>query len=104
MQNIGPKTRQILELVPGASIHAIERCSGHDGTYGVRRESYEKSQKIARGTLSRIKRVEADYLVSDCPMAATQLAEHLDIKNSESNPISLLARAYGLGGDDHASS
>jgi Fe-S oxidoreductase len=38
VQNIGPKTRQVLELVPGTEIHTIERCSGHDGTYGVRVE------------------------------------------------------------------
>jgi Fe-S oxidoreductase len=31
VQNIGPKTRQVLELVPGTEINAIERCSGHDG-------------------------------------------------------------------------
>jgi Fe-S oxidoreductase len=96
VQNIGPKTRQVLELVTGAEIHSIERCSGHDGTYGVRRESYEKSQKIARGTVSRARKVEADYLVSDCPMAATQIADHLELKQGETNPISLLAFAYGI--------
>ena len=26
---------EILELVPGTKVNAIERCSGHDGTYGV---------------------------------------------------------------------
>ena len=96
VQNIGPKTKQILELVPESDIQVVERCSGHDGTYGVRRESYDKSQKIARGTISRIKRIEADYLVSDCPMAATQLAEHLELKSGETNPVSLLAHAYGI--------
>ena len=96
VQNIGPRTRQILELVPGAEIHAIERCSGHDGTYGVRKETYEKSQKIAKGTVSRAQRVEADYLVSDCPMAASQIADHLELKHGETSPISLLAHAYGI--------
>ena len=32
VQNIGPKTREILELVPGTEVQAVERCSGHDGT------------------------------------------------------------------------
>jgi hypothetical protein len=31
----------------------IERCSGHDGTYGVRAETFEKSQKIARPVINR---------------------------------------------------
>jgi glycerol-3-phosphate dehydrogenase subunit C len=96
VQNIGPKTKDILSLVPGTEISVIERCSGHDGTYGVRAGTYDKSQKIARGTISRVKKTEADYLVSDCPMAATQIADGLDLKHGETNPLSLLRQAYGL--------
>jgi glycerol-3-phosphate dehydrogenase subunit C len=96
VQNIGPKTKQILSLVPGTEINAIERCSGHDGTYGVRNSTYAKSQKIARPVISRAKKMEADYLVSDCPMAATQIADGLDLKHGETNPLSLLRKAYGI--------
>ncbi|NND44976.1 MAG: Fe-S oxidoreductase [Xanthomonadales bacterium] len=96
VQNIGPKTRQVLELVPDSEIHAIERCSGHDGTYGVRTGSYAKSQKIARPVKTRVGKTEADYLVSDCPMAATQIANGLDLKFGETNPLSLLRKAYGI--------
>ena len=96
VQNIGPKTRDVLALVPGTDIKTVERCSGHDGTYGVRSESYAKSQKIARPVVNRVKKMEADYLVSDCPMAATQIADGLDLKNGETSPISLLRKAYGI--------
>jgi len=96
VQNIGPKTKQVLSLVPGTEINAIERCSGHDGTYGVRNDSYAKSQKIARPVVTRAKKMEADYLVSDCPMAATQIADGLELKHSETNPLSLLRKAYGI--------
>ena len=96
VQNIGPKTRQVLELVPDSEIHAIERCSGHDGTYGVRKGTYERSQKIARPVVSRAEKLEADYLVSDCPMAATQIASNLELRNGETNPLSLLRHAYGI--------
>ncbi|MGK2926390.1 MAG: heterodisulfide reductase-related iron-sulfur binding cluster, partial [Lysobacterales bacterium] len=74
VQNIGPKTRDVLALVPGTEVEMIERCSGHDGTYGVRVGTFEKSQKIARPVINRAKKAEPDYLVSDCPMAATQIA------------------------------
>ena len=74
----------------------IERCSGHDGTYGVRAGTYEKSQKIARPVISRVKKAEVDYLVSDCPMAATQIADGLELKYGETNPLSLLRKAYGI--------
>ena len=96
VQNIGPKTKQILSLVPDTEINAIERCSGHDGTYGVRNDSWAKSQKIARPVISRVKKMQADYLVSDCPMAATQIADGLELKHGETNPLSLLRKAYGI--------
>jgi Fe-S oxidoreductase len=96
VQNIGPKTKDVLALVPGTEIDMIERCSGHDGTYGVRAGTYDKSQKIARATISRAKKAEADYLVSDCPMAATQIADGLELKHGETNPLTLLRKAYGL--------
>lgn len=96
VQNIGSKTKEVLELIPGTAVEAIERCSGHDGTYGVRVETFEHSKKIGRGTVSRIKRVEYDWFASDCPMAASHLAEELELKHPETNPISLLRVAYGL--------
>jgi len=96
VQNMGSKTREVLELIPDTEVTAIERCSGHDGTYGVRVETYEKSKKIARGTVNRIKRVEYDYFASDCPMAAGHLGEELELKHPETSPITLLRIAYGL--------
>ena len=96
VQNIGPKTKDVLALVPGTEIEMIERCSGHDGTYGVRASTYERSQKIARPTISRAKKAEADYLVSDCPMAAIQIAGGLELKHGETNPLVLLRKAYGI--------
>jgi Fe-S oxidoreductase len=96
VQNIGPKTRDVLALVPGTEIEIIERCSGHDGTYGVRAGTYERSQKIARPVIARAKKAEADYLVSDCPMAASQIADGLDLKHGETNPLTLLRKAYGI--------
>jgi glycerol-3-phosphate dehydrogenase subunit C len=96
VQNIGPKTRDVLALVPGTEVEMIERCSGHDGTYGVRAGTYDKSQKIARPVITRAKKADADYLVSDCPMAASQIGDGLDLKNPETNPLTVLRKAYGL--------
>ena len=45
---------------------------------------------------ARVKSMEADYLVSDCPMAATQIADGLDLKHGEANPLTLLRKAYGI--------
>jgi Fe-S oxidoreductase len=96
VQNIGPKTRDILALVPDTTVEMIERCSGHDGTYGVRAGTFDKSQKIARPVVNRVKKMEPDYLVSDCPMAADQIANQLELDHPERNPLSLLRKAYGI--------
>ena len=48
VQNIGLKTRDLLQLVPDTTVDVIERCSGHDGTYAVKKEFHEISRKIAR--------------------------------------------------------
>lgn len=95
VQNIGLKTREVLQLVPDTTVEAIERCSGHDGTYAVKKEFHEVSKKIARPVINKLKRSEAEHFVSDCPMAAEQIVQDLD-DYEPTNPMSLLRSAYGI--------
>jgi len=95
VQNIGLKTRDILQLVPDTQVEAIERCSGHDGTYAVKREFHDISRKIARRVVNKVKKSEADHFISDCPMAADQIAQDIAGRDGE-NPMGLLKHAYGL--------
>jgi Fe-S oxidoreductase len=95
VQNIGLKTRDVLQLVPETTVDVIERCSGHDGTYAVKKEFHEISKKIARPVVSKLKRANADYFISDCPMAAEQIAQEVD-EHKANNPMSLLRSAYGI--------
>ena len=46
VQRIGPRTKDLLSLVPETTVKAIERCSGHDGTYAVKSETREASLKL----------------------------------------------------------
>ena len=101
VQNIGPKTKQVLELVPDTAIEMIERCSGHNGTYGVRSETYEKSLKILRPVARKAAKAEPDHVASDCPMAADHIAHGIQLADETSSlagvhPISLLRQAYGI--------
>src|SRR5205085_2216173 len=48
VQNIGQKTREVLEWVPDTEVTTVERCTGHDGTWGVKREHYAASMKIGK--------------------------------------------------------
>ena len=95
VQNIGLKTRDVLQLVPDTTVDVIERCSGHDGTYAVKKEFHDISKKIARPVVNKVKRAEADHFVSDCPMAAEQIAQEVD-EHKANNPMSLLRQAYGI--------
>ncbi|MEZ5566232.1 MAG: hypothetical protein R3F24_12330 [Gammaproteobacteria bacterium] len=95
VQNIGLKTRDVLQLIPDTTVHPIERCSGHDGTYGVKTEFRAASVKIAQPVATQVENSGADEFCSDCPMAAAQIAD-LAKRASHSHPMQLLRRAYGI--------
>jgi glycerol-3-phosphate dehydrogenase subunit C len=96
VQNIGLKTRDLLQLIPDTRVDAIERCSGHDGTYAVKKEFHEMSMKICRPVVNRVVREEADHYSSDCPMAGHQIENGLDNGSVPEHPLSLLRMAYGI--------
>ncbi len=95
VQKIGPKTKDVLELVPDTEVTVIERCSVHDGTYAVKKENYDYAQKICRPVVSRVEQAQADHLVSDCPMAG-DLIEHGMTDGNATSAFALLCRAYGI--------
>ena len=95
VQNLGLRTRDLLELVPGTTVRTIERCSGHDGTYAVKKEYREVSKKIARPVARLVEEAGSDHFTSDCPMAAEQIAS-VSKSATPSHPIGLLRRAYGI--------
>jgi glycerol-3-phosphate dehydrogenase subunit C len=87
-------------LVPETQVEAIERCSGHNGTYGVKREYRDVSMKIGRPVVRRVADSGADFYSSDCPMAGHQIesglagAEHGS--REPTHPLQLLRMAYGI--------
>jgi glycerol-3-phosphate dehydrogenase subunit C len=96
VQNIGMKTRDLLELIPDTRVEPIERCSGHDGTYAVKSEFHETSMKICKPVVSRVQKAEAAYYSSDCPMAGQQISNGLDDGSTPLHPLTLLRKAYGI--------
>jgi len=99
VQNIGLKTRDVLRLVPGTTVEVIERCSGHDGTYGVKQEFRAASVKIGSPVAERVGRAAAEHYCSDCPMAARQIQSLLGAAPSAQepeHPLGLLRAAYGI--------
>lgn len=93
-QNIGTKSADLLRLIPGSQVEVIERCSGVDGTWGLKKEYYELSLKVAEPLLNGIKAARADSAATDCPLAALQIAQGTG--RHPRHPIQVLAEAYGL--------
>jgi glycerol-3-phosphate dehydrogenase subunit C len=97
VQNIGLKTRDVLRLVPETTVEVIERCSGHNGTYAVKKEFRAASMKIAKPVIARVTAAKADHYSSDCPMAGHQIESGLAEPHGEpEHPMSLVRKAYGL--------
>jgi glycerol-3-phosphate dehydrogenase subunit C len=96
VQNIGLKTRDVLQLIPGTTVEPIERCSGHNGTYGVKRRFRDTSMKIGKPVIQRVQASGADFYASDCPMAGHQIESGLENNPPPTHPLTLLRMAYGL--------
>ena len=100
VQNIGQKTREVLEWVPGTEVTTVERCAGHDGTYGVKREFYAASMKIGKPVFKRMADAEPDFVSSDCPIAGRRITQGMadagEARGRKEHPLTLLRIAYGL--------
>jgi Fe-S oxidoreductase len=97
VQNLGLKTRDVLKLVPGTTFDVIERCSGHDGTYGVKKRFRAASVRIAKPVAQRVEAGKSDHYSSDCPMAGHQIGSVLSgVHKEPEHPMHLLRMAYGI--------
>jgi glycerol-3-phosphate dehydrogenase subunit C len=94
-QNIGLKSKELMELT-GATVEVVERCTGHDGTWAVKKEFYDLSMKIAEKTVRQLKDCGADLVVSDCPLAALQLDQAGGHASLTLHPIQIVKQAYGM--------
>jgi len=99
VQNVGQKTRELLETVPGTSLTTVERCAGHDGTWGVKKEYYENSMKIGRPVFRQMAEPAPDWVSSDCPIAGRHIMQGMGENKKDAqkaHPLTLLRKAYGL--------
>jgi Fe-S oxidoreductase len=100
---MGQKTREMLEMVPGTELNVVERCSGHDGTWGVKEEYFDNSMKIGRPVFRQMTQEEPGgapyYVSSDCPIAARHIMQGMGEdagKAVRAHPLTLLRKAYGI--------
>ena len=100
-QNVGPKSAELLRLIPEAKVSVVERCSGHGGTFGVLKETRHLAVKVGRPAARAAAKAEPDTVCSDCPLAAKHLVQLVDDLNENTppeakHPIEVFAAAYQL--------
>jgi glycerol-3-phosphate dehydrogenase subunit C len=92
-QGVGFKGRDMLRKIPGVTPSTVMECCGHDGTYAMRVDGFEPSQRIGKRAFDGMKDdAEAEVWATDCPLAATQFEQHAGVRPM--HPMSILARAY----------
>lgn len=103
VQNIGKKTAEMLKLVPDTDVRIVERCSGHAGTFGVKKEFHAVAMKIGKPVFKAMAAeadgVKPDYIASDCQLAGHHIAQGIAEAGlpepTLAHPLTLLRRAYG---------
>jgi len=108
VQNIGRKTEEMFRLIGktvDVSLNTVERCSGHAGTYGIKKPYHEIAMKIGKPVFKAVGKLTAegkapDWISSDCPLGGHHIAQGMGNNNLPAaplaHPLTLVRRAYGL--------
>ncbi len=104
VQNIGKKTEEMLKMIPQTTINTVERCSGHGGTFGVKKTSHQQAMKIGKPLFKAMATMkdggQPDFISSDCPLGGHHIAQGFDVnqlgKPQLEHPLTLVRMAYGL--------
>jgi Fe-S oxidoreductase len=110
VQNLGRKTEEVLKWIPNTTVTTVERCSGHAGTWGVKKEFHATAMKIGRPVFKAMAQGQPDYISSDCQLAGHHIQQGLDELDTGgaaldgvpihrpvlAHPITLLRMAYGI--------
>ncbi len=105
VQNIGKKTEEFLKLTPDINLNTVERCSGHSGLWGTRKEFHAMAMKIGKPVFKKMAEPAPDYISSDCQLAGHHIEQGIANFAADSlggkvpqnaHPITLVRIAYGL--------
>ena len=103
VQNIGRKTEEMFKLIGqkvSVKLNTVERCSGHAGTYGVKKPTHPVAMKIGKPVFRAMAKDEPDVISSDCALAGHHIAQGMAQAGTPAkalqHPLTLLRHAYGL--------
>jgi glycerol-3-phosphate dehydrogenase subunit C len=103
-QNMGAKAAEMMRLIPDADVSIIERCSGHGGSWGIKKGNFETAIKVGKPAARQALSSNKKHIVSECPLAGMHLGQGLSrLADAETpayeiapHPIVLFGRAYGI--------
>jgi Fe-S oxidoreductase len=95
-QAVGFRGRDLLRLIPGVGASTTLECCGHDGTWAMKVEGFEASQRVGQKAFDGMREGHAAVWATDCPLAALQFRQHAGTEPL--HPVSVLARAYRADG------
>jgi Fe-S oxidoreductase len=93
-QAIGAKSIELLRLAGAQVIFIDKGCSGHDGTWAMKKEYFDLAQRVARGLHRGVNESNADIVATDCSLAGLQIQQGAG--RVTMHPIEVLAKAYGI--------
>jgi glycerol-3-phosphate dehydrogenase subunit C len=110
-QNMGAKAAEMLKLMPQpAGVTVIDRCSGHGGSWGVKKDNFDVALKVgkpvARKALDVLQAAQEQqkpaFVASECPLAAVHIAQGVERLDEAGglprawHPVEIFAMGYGI--------
>jgi Fe-S oxidoreductase len=95
-QNAGLKSRDLMKLT-GTKVTLVNKCSGIDGTWGLRAENYELARRVAQPLGDAVRRARdegATVVTGDCTLANGAITQ--ETGEVPVHPLQMVARAYGI--------
>ncbi len=88
-QNIGQKATELLRLIPEIKLDVIERCSGHGGSWGIKKDNFKMAIKVGKPVSRKVIQSQNKFVVSECPLAAPHIKQGMD--KIEKNDVEVLS-------------
>jgi glycerol-3-phosphate dehydrogenase subunit C len=96
-QNQGNASYQLLSKVSHHPVGLIERCFGHGGLWGYKKEHFQQALAVGKPVISQSAGMGAKIVTSECPMAAKHLQQEARMMGYKDlwvvHPMILLAMA-----------
>ncbi|MBF95938.1 MAG: glycerol-3-phosphate dehydrogenase [Pelagibacterales bacterium] len=99
-QNIGAKSFNLLNIISKDKNINIEKCSGHGGTWGVKKDWNKIARKVGLPAARKVFKNEDSIIASTCPLAALHfhdINEDKKLRNYNDkiyHPLELISEAY----------